>query len=146
MQTKGVPCSQFAKCQPVAKINKTYKLAKTDEEAIQREILMNGPVITDWSAPVYMKTYKSGVMNKDYVGDIDSLMQQENYIPLPNHASVIVGWGTQPGEKKEDLVKYWIVRNSFGEKYGMSGDMLIPRGNNTFQIESDIVTVDPDFI
>ena len=105
MQTKGVPCSQFAKCQPVAKINKTYKLAKTDEEAIQREILMNGPVITDWSAPVYMKTYKSGVMNKDYVGDIDSLMQQENYIPLPNHASVIVGWGTQPGEKKEDLVK-----------------------------------------
>ena len=59
---------------------------------------------------------------------------------------MIVGWGAQANEKKDDMVKYWIVRNSFGEKYGQMGDMLIPRGNNTFQIESDIVAVDPEFI
>lgn len=75
MQTKDVPCASFANCQPVARVSKTYKLRQTDETAIQREILLNGPVITDWSAPTFMKTYKSGVMDRDKSSDMDSLMQ-----------------------------------------------------------------------
>lgn len=75
MQTKNLPCASFANCAPVAKVSKTYKLRKTDEESIMREILLNGPVITDWSAPVFMKTYKSGIMDRDKSSDMDSLMQ-----------------------------------------------------------------------
>lgn len=59
---------------------------------------------------------------------------------------MIIGWGAQANEKKDDLVKYWIVRNSFGTKWGMKGDMLIPRGNNTFNVESDIVAFDPELV
>ena len=94
------------------------------------EILNNGMVVTDWRSPKYVKTYKSGILAQEG--------QEEE--GLPNHASVIVGWG------EENDKKYWIVRNSFGEDFGMKGDMKIPRGQNTFSIESDILGFTPEFI
>lgn len=48
-----------------------------------------------------------------------------------NHSVVIVGWG----EDKKTDTKYWIVRNSYGEKWGMDGDFLVKRGNNDFGME-----------
>ena len=54
---------------------------------------------------------------------------------LPNHASVIIGWG------EENQSKYWIVRNTFGKSFGNNGDMKVKRGE--FMIESAIVTFDP---
>jgi len=48
-----------------------------------------------------------------------------------NHSVVIVGWG----EDKKTDTKYWIVRNSYGEKWGMEGDFLVKRGNNDFGME-----------
>ena len=51
---------------------------------------------------------------------------------LPNHASVLVGWGEENDKTNGDIQKYWILRNSFGEGFGMSGDMHLPRGKNTF--------------
>jgi hypothetical protein len=48
-----------------------------------------------------------------------------------NHSVVIVGWGVN----KKDDAKYWIVRNSYGEKWGMNGDFLVKRGNNDFGME-----------
>ena len=53
---------------------------------------------------------------------------------LPNHASVIIGWG------EENNQKYWIVRNTFGTQFGNNGDMKVKRGQ--FMIESAIVTFD----
>merc|ERR1711935_514124 len=144
--TAGASCGEFALCAPVARVVRTYKLQNPSELSIQQELLRNGPVITDWSAPAYLKTYKSGLFDKDQSTDMDSLLEQEHWTPLPNHASVIIGWGAQPNEKQDDLVKYWIVRNSFGAKFGMHGDMHIPRGNNTFNIESDIVGFHPELL
>ena len=48
-------------------------------------------------------------------------------------------------EHKEEE-PYWIVRNSFGTGFGMSGDMYIPRGKNTFQIETDIIGFEPELL
>ena len=50
-----------------------------------------------------------------------------------NHSVVIVGWGFD--EKTQ--TKYWIVRNSYGKRWGMSGDFLVRRGENDFGIESE---------
>lgn len=74
-KTKGVSCSEFAACQPVARVLKTYKLPNPTELSIQQELLRNGPVITDWSAPGFMKTYKSGILDKDRSSDMELLMQ-----------------------------------------------------------------------
>ena len=48
-----------------------------------------------------------------------------------NHSVVIIGWGV---DKSSDT-KYWIVRNSYGQKWGMDGDFFVKRGNNDFGME-----------
>lgn len=48
-----------------------------------------------------------------------------------NHSVVIVGWGK---DEKSDS-RYWIVRNSYGPKWGMKGDFLVKKGDNDFGME-----------
>lgn len=73
-------------------------------------------------------------------------MQQEGKGKgLPNHASILIGWGEDKDYRSGDISKYWIMRNSFGLEFGMSGDMYIPRGVNAFQVETDIIGFDPEF-
>jgi C1A family cysteine protease len=55
-----------------------------------------------------------------------------------NHSVVIVGWGVDPSTG----TKYWKVRNSYGEKWGMNGDFLVRRGENDFGIESESTAYD----
>jgi len=49
-----------------------------------------------------------------------------------NHSVVLVGWGQDDEENK-----YWIVRNSYGSKWGQNGDFLIRRGQDDLGIESE---------
>ena len=54
-----------------------------------------------------------------------------------NHSVVIYGWGQ---DKKG--TKYWRVRNSYGNKWGMNGDFWVRRGENDFGIESETTAYD----
>jgi C1A family cysteine protease len=49
-----------------------------------------------------------------------------------NHSVVLVGWGQDDEENK-----YWIVRNSYGSKWGQNGDFMIRRGQDDLGIESE---------
>ena len=49
------------------------------------------------------------------------------------HSVVITGWGVD----EKTGTKYWIVRNSYGKRWGMNGDFLVRRGENDFGIESE---------
>ena len=55
-----------------------------------------------------------------------------------NHSVVIVGWGVDA----QTATKYWRVRNSYGNKWGMQGDFLVRRGENDFGIESETTGYD----
>jgi C1A family cysteine protease len=55
-----------------------------------------------------------------------------------NHSIVIIGWGVD----QETGTKFWKVRNSYGPKWGMSGDFLVRRGENDFGIESETTAYD----
>jgi len=55
-----------------------------------------------------------------------------------NHSVVIVGWGVDA----KTGTKYWKVRNSYGQKWGMDGDFLVRRGENDFGIESETTAYD----
>jgi len=50
-----------------------------------------------------------------------------------NHSIILVGWG----EDASNGSKYWIARNSYGNKFGMDGDFYVARGSDDFGIESE---------
>ena len=52
------------------------------------------------------------------------------------HAVVIVGYGTTTATTTVPATPYWIVRNSWGTGWGLSGYFLIKRGVNMCNIES----------
>lgn len=49
--TKGLSCANFASCPVLARVKNSYILKNPNEDSIKKEILRNGIVITDWSAP-----------------------------------------------------------------------------------------------
>jgi len=51
---------------------------------------------------------------------------------------LLVGWGYD--EKTQ--TKYWIVRNSYSQAWGLEGDFLMKRGTNDFGIEADVIAFD----
>ena len=55
------------------------------------------------------------------------------------HTVLIVGWGVDP----ESMTKYWIVRNSYGPRWGQKGHFLVKRGENDFGMEANMISYEP---
>ena len=91
-------------------------------------------LVTDWYMPPYTKTYKSGIFTK--AGD-DDIMNLMGGSMIPNHASVIMGWGQEDISAK----KYWIVRNSFGQDFGINGNIHIEMGE--FMVSGYVAGFEP---
>lgn len=51
-----------------------------------------------------------------------------------DHTIFLVGWGFD----KEKNLPYWIVRNSYGDAWGMRGDFHVRRGKDDFGVESEL--------
>ncbi|EYC40328.1 hypothetical protein Y032_0619g730 [Ancylostoma ceylanicum] len=94
---------------------------KKSVEAIQKEIMANGPVQAAINTYEDFSHYKKGIYvhtaGKDTGG----------------HAIKIIGWGV---EKK---VPYWIVANSWNNDWGEDGHFRILRGSNECGIEEEVV-------
>jgi cathepsin B len=110
--------------------DKTYKQDKwrgarryhvdSSVEAIQREIMENGPVETDFNVYADFPSYKSGVY-KHTTGSM-----------LGGHAVKMLGWGEENG------TPYWLIANSWNTDWGDKGFFKILRGSDECGIESDI--------
>jgi len=97
-----------------------YKLDAT-QEAIQQEIVTNGPVQGTFTVYADFPNYKSGVY------------QHTSGAELGGHAIRILGWGTENG------TPYWLVANSWNTYWGDKGFFKILRGSDECGIESQIV-------
>ena len=87
------------------------------EAAMMNEIYARGPI----SCGVYsdpLESYTGGILN--YTGKKGSI----------DHEISVVGWGVEKG------IKYWIVRNSWGQPWGELGYFRLVRGVNMIEIES----------
>ncbi|CAJ0594780.1 unnamed protein product [Cylicocyclus nassatus] len=102
--------------------NSAYFVA-ANEDAIRKEIFMNGPVQAGFFAYSDFHYYKNGV-----------------YVPQwgkkeGGHAIKIIGWGVENG------VKYWLVSNSWNYDWGDNGLFKIRRGTNECGIEERVGAV-----
>lgn len=104
-----------------------------NERAIMADIYQNGTVcciikvfVPNDSRNFY--SYEKGVYGHGWKS---MPTEMEGY-----HAITIVGWGED--ETPDGVVKYWIVRNSWGNTWGTQGLGRILRGENFGMIESDV--------
>ena len=58
------------------------------------------------------------------------------------HSTVIIGFG-ETRDPQYGLVRYWIVRNSYGENWGENGNLRLRRGRNDYGCESENIAVSP---
>merc|ERR1712232_667297 len=98
-----------------------------DVNAMQREILTKGPIEVGLFIFDDFMNYKNGTYFRTPVASG----------PLGGHAVRILGWGVD-----EAKVPYWLVANSYGPEWGMSGFFRIRRGTNECGIESTPVAGD----
>ncbi|KAL8275983.1 hypothetical protein Esti_000099 [Eimeria stiedai] len=123
------------------------------EENIKAEIYANGPVTAAFDAPASLFSYESGVYDtEDFpharVCDTPGTSGASNGLngwEFTNHAVNIVGWGETEATADAPPQKYWIVRNTWGSKWGNHGYFLLARGKNAGGIESQVSFIDPDF-
>lgn len=106
----------------------------THDEALH-ELYYNGPVMA--VLMIYVSSderslynYKSGIYGIDWWINSNIPKKKEGY-----HIVTIVGWGV------EDDIDYWIVRNSWGMKFGDKGTFKILRRVNCCEIEDDLYSI-----
>jgi cathepsin C len=106
----------------------------TTEEGMMRNILEKGPIATSFEVYADFMHYKSGIYS--HVAETDKFNAPDPKFVITNHVVLIVGWGEQNG------VKYWIVKNSWSEKFGIDGYFWIKKGVDEVGIESEVSSVD----
>jgi hypothetical protein len=107
-----------------------YAVDGKDDYEICRDIFFWGPVSS--GITIYADFYTFNPKKDIYSWD-------GNGEQVGGHAIEIVGWG------ERNSTKYWIVKNSWGDNWGMKGYFYIKRGVNMCGIEENIMTGMPDF-
>lgn len=101
------------------------------ESTIMKEIFKNGPVVCSF------QVYEDFI--NEYTGETIYTGPKEGSKLLGGHSGKIVGWGTEKG------TNFWIISNSWSDKWGNAGYFKMERGKNVCKIEDNIITVYPDF-
>lgn len=95
------------------------------EENMMAEIYNRGPIACGVAVPEALENYTGGIF-QDKTGDLNIV-----------HDISVVGYGVENG------VKYWVVRNSWGEAFGENGYFRVIRGVNNIAIETDCAWATP---
>jgi len=98
-----------------------------DTTAIMTRLQSDGPLPAAIEVQNSLYSYSTGVYS-------DSTCPSD--VNTVNHAIVIVGYGTTTATSTVPATPYWIVRNSWGTGWGLSGYFMIKRGVNMCNIES----------
>jgi len=107
-------------------VNRTFissyeKIVGASEEKLKRLLVSKGPVISliNDQGDEFLQ-YKSGILPADTKEPIEK----------PNHALLIIGWGSIAQEDADNgtSLEFWIVKNSWGTRWGESGYARIEFG------------------
>jgi len=104
----------------------------TNELAMMEEMYNNGPIVIAFECPSALFYYSGGVFSSECsVPSEDEESTLVNNWEATNHAVVGVGWGVD-----ESGLKYWIIQNTWGNRWGESGYFRIARGIDECAVES----------
>jgi len=117
--TFGVPCRSINHY-PNATITEYGTVS--GEQAMMNEIYERGPIGCGVNA-MPLLNYSGGVFPKS---------KEPRFPNFVDHEVAIVGWGVDEATG----VKYWDMRNSWGEYWGEMGWARVERGSNVLKIES----------
>jgi len=95
-----------------------------DEEALKAAVAIHGPIAVAIDATT-LSFYEHGVYESQLCSIVTRL----------NHAVLVVGYGTElkytldkwTGEESVENIDYWIIKNSYGEKWGENGYFKLRR-------------------
>jgi cathepsin B len=93
-------------------------------QSVQQALMSKGPMMTGYMVYSDFMSYKSGV----YIRKSGKLEG--------GHAVKVVGWGVEAG------TPYWLVANSWGPTWGLSGYFKIRRGTNECGFEDGFCSGD----
>jgi len=135
----------FETCVDDVKIAAQYYRASTfykldqDEEKIKQDIYKFGPAISGF------------IMYDDFLNEYDGLSiymgPKEGAKPTGGHAISIYGWGEETiknKDGKDELVKYWIIANSWGRNWGNDGYFKMKIGIKECKLEENFYGCLPD--
>jgi len=128
----------------------------SDEDSIMQEIHANGPVIVSFAASAIPEFIYNNGQSMRKETEVMTVIKQEKVATEPSsknakilpwsyttHSILAVGWGEETAPSGE-VLKYWVVRNSWGKDWGVGGYAKIRRGNNDAAIETSAPWVEPD--
>jgi len=101
----------------------------SEEIGMMEELVKNGPFVVALQVPRELFYYRRGIFRSRTTGE------SEEHWMKTNHAVTIVGYGTDRVNYAKP-VKYWIVKNTWGSRWGSNGFFKIVRGSNNCAIES----------
>lgn len=142
-------CTNDQQCAQTRYFAKDYKYVGgyyggCSEVEMMKEIKERGPVMVAFEAPVSLFYYHGGI----FTGP-DPEKQEEGTATEwqhTNHAVVAVGWGVdedKPDPKNNgEPMKYWIIKNTWGDDWGEGGYFKIRRSTDECGIESMAVTAE----
>lgn len=110
-----------------------WRRSSTNATEIAADLAATGPLSVALDATLAFQFYKRGVLDPSshpLLGGCQDKTTEEQL----NHAVLIVGYGTESGKD------YWIVKNSWGPKWGEEGYFRFVRGTNKCGIEEEVTT------
>lgn len=95
--------------------------SSSSDETIMHALMMKGPLVVGL-----------GVAHETFMRYVSGIYSEPACPPRPNHAGLLVGFGSENGED------FWIIKNSWGETWGELGFMRLSR-NLTCQFSSTAI-------
>jgi len=111
----------------------------SNEAVMLQALYEGGPLAVGFFVYGDFMNYKSGIYH--HVDSLSDNLNRFNPFEITNHAVLLVGWGVDATTQE----KYWIVKNSWGEGWGIDGYFWIRRGTDECGFESLAVESTPVF-